>query len=178
MNVSSGIVDGPGPIVGLNAYATTMAALEAHSINLAAELADSGVTVNVYRPGSVEAAMRAWFGSYPAVQRGTDLELGAAPTQYGLVFQRTQSQSRLVVVLIAVNEPRSRGPPFHPFPKALTGPRAEGATLGGPIKTRGAPPRVVPRHRRSHLARMARSHRGRDHRLSRREVVRQAPSQH
>ncbi len=73
VNVSSGILDGLGPTVGLNAYATTMAALETHSINLAAELAASGVTVNVYRPGSVEAAMRAWFGSHPAVQRGTDL---------------------------------------------------------------------------------------------------------
>ncbi len=72
VNVSSGILDGLGPTVGLNAYATTMAALETHSINLAAELADSGVTVNVYRPGSVETAMRAWFGSHPAVQRGTD----------------------------------------------------------------------------------------------------------
>ncbi len=97
VNVSSGIVDGPGPIVGLNAYATTMAALEAHSINLAAELADSGVTVNVYRPGSVEAAMRAWFGSHPAVQRGTDSadRLPASYEQSALISWAQSGQNLL-----------------------------------------------------------------------------------
>jgi NAD(P)-dependent dehydrogenase (short-subunit alcohol dehydrogenase family) len=53
VNVSSGIADHPGAMVGMNAYAATKAALEAHTLNLAAELAGSGVTVNVYRPGSM-----------------------------------------------------------------------------------------------------------------------------
>ena len=53
VNVSSGIVDHPGAMVGLNVYAATKAALEAHTLNLAAEMAGSGVTLNVYRPGSV-----------------------------------------------------------------------------------------------------------------------------
>jgi len=53
VNVSSGIVDHPGAMVGLNAYAATKAALEAHTLSLAAEVAGSGVTLNVYRPGSV-----------------------------------------------------------------------------------------------------------------------------
>jgi NAD(P)-dependent dehydrogenase (short-subunit alcohol dehydrogenase family) len=44
-----------------NAYATTKAALEAHTINLAAELHGTGVTVNVYRPGGVDTAMQAWI---------------------------------------------------------------------------------------------------------------------
>ena len=37
--MSSRIVDHPGAMVGLNAYAATKAALEAHTLNLAAELA-------------------------------------------------------------------------------------------------------------------------------------------
>ncbi len=68
VNVSSGIVANPGSLVGGNAYVTTKAALEAHSINLAAELDGSGVTVNVFRPGIVDTAMQTWIrGQDPAV---------------------------------------------------------------------------------------------------------------
>jgi NAD(P)-dependent dehydrogenase (short-subunit alcohol dehydrogenase family) len=63
VNVSSGIAAHPGAMVGMNAYAATKAALEAHTLNLAAELAGSGVTVNVYRPGSVDTAMQGWIRS-------------------------------------------------------------------------------------------------------------------
>jgi NAD(P)-dependent dehydrogenase (short-subunit alcohol dehydrogenase family) len=73
VNVSSGIVDHPGAMVGLNAYAATKAALEAHTLNLADELARSGVTVNVYRPGSVDTAMQEWFRAQPPAEIGTDL---------------------------------------------------------------------------------------------------------
>jgi 3-oxoacyl-[acyl-carrier protein] reductase len=73
VNVSSGIVDQPGAMVGLNAYAATKAALEAHTLNLAAELAWSGVTLNVYRPGSVDTAMQEWFRSQPPDQIGAAL---------------------------------------------------------------------------------------------------------
>ena len=67
VNVSSGIAERPAGMVGGNAYAATKAALEAHSINLAAELRDTGVTVNVYRPGGVDTAMQAWIrGQDPA----------------------------------------------------------------------------------------------------------------
>ena len=61
VNVSSGIVASPAAMVGANAYAATKAALEAHTVNLAAELAGTGVTVNAYRPGSVDTAMQAWI---------------------------------------------------------------------------------------------------------------------
>jgi NAD(P)-dependent dehydrogenase (short-subunit alcohol dehydrogenase family) len=61
VNVSSGIVANPGFMIGANAYATTKAALEAHTLNLAAELEGTGVTANVYRPGSVDTAMQAWI---------------------------------------------------------------------------------------------------------------------
>jgi NAD(P)-dependent dehydrogenase (short-subunit alcohol dehydrogenase family) len=61
VNVSSGIAAYPAGMVGGNAYAATKAALEAHTVNLAAELAGSGVTVNAYRPGGVDTAMQAWI---------------------------------------------------------------------------------------------------------------------
>jgi NAD(P)-dependent dehydrogenase (short-subunit alcohol dehydrogenase family) len=87
VNVSSGIVDHPGAMVGLNAYAATKAALEAHTVNLAAEVAGSGVTVNVYRPGSVDTAMQAWFRAPPPA------EIGAALHQH---FQASYEQGALI----------------------------------------------------------------------------------
>ncbi|MFI5612125.1 SDR family NAD(P)-dependent oxidoreductase [Amycolatopsis sp. NPDC051903] len=60
VTVSSGIVANPAGMVGGNAYVTGKAALEAHTLNLAAETAGTGVTVNVYRPGSVDTAMQEW----------------------------------------------------------------------------------------------------------------------
>lgn len=57
VNVSSGVVEDPTGMIRANAYQTSKAALEAHTLNLAAELADTGVTVNVYRPGAVDTAM-------------------------------------------------------------------------------------------------------------------------
>jgi NAD(P)-dependent dehydrogenase (short-subunit alcohol dehydrogenase family) len=61
VNVSSGIAVRPAGMIGGNAYATTKAALEAHTLNLAAELTGSGVTVNAFRPGSVDTAMQGWI---------------------------------------------------------------------------------------------------------------------
>ena len=73
VNVSSGIVGRPGSMVRGNAYATTKAALEAHTINLAAELNGTGVTVNVYRPGGVDTAMQAWIREQDPDRIGTAL---------------------------------------------------------------------------------------------------------
>ena len=61
VNVSSAIAAYPAGMVGGNAYATTKAALEAHTVNLAAELRGTGVTVNAYRPGGVDTAMQTWI---------------------------------------------------------------------------------------------------------------------
>jgi 3-oxoacyl-[acyl-carrier protein] reductase len=69
VNVSSSVVGRPASMIGGNAYVTSKAALEAHSINLAAELGDTGVTVNIYRPGTVDTAMQAWIRD----QDGTDI---------------------------------------------------------------------------------------------------------
>jgi NAD(P)-dependent dehydrogenase (short-subunit alcohol dehydrogenase family) len=60
-------------MIGGNAYVTTKAALEAHTINLAAELAGSGVTANVYRPGSVDTAMQAWIRAQSPAKIGAAL---------------------------------------------------------------------------------------------------------
>lgn len=61
VNVSSGIAGDPAAMLRANAYATSKAALEAHTLSLAAELDGTGVTVNAFRPGSVDTAMQAWI---------------------------------------------------------------------------------------------------------------------
>jgi 3-oxoacyl-[acyl-carrier protein] reductase len=61
VDVSSGIVAHPGAMVGGNAYGATKAALEAHVVNLAAELEGTDVTANAFRPGAVDTAMQGWI---------------------------------------------------------------------------------------------------------------------
>jgi 3-oxoacyl-[acyl-carrier protein] reductase len=61
VNVSSGIAAHPAGMIRANAYATSKAALEAHTLNLAAESAGTGVTINVFRPGGVDTAMQAFI---------------------------------------------------------------------------------------------------------------------
>jgi NAD(P)-dependent dehydrogenase (short-subunit alcohol dehydrogenase family) len=73
VNVSSAIAAHPGAMVGMNAYAASKAALEAHTINLAAELSGSGVTVNTFRPGSVDTAMQGWIRSQEPAKIGAAL---------------------------------------------------------------------------------------------------------
>ncbi|GAA1521807.1 hypothetical protein GCM10009741_23680 [Kribbella lupini] len=46
---------------GGNIYAACVAALEAHTVNLAAELSGTGVTVNVLRARRADAALQAWL---------------------------------------------------------------------------------------------------------------------
>jgi 3-oxoacyl-[acyl-carrier protein] reductase len=80
VNVSSAVVAHPETMIGGNAYATGKAAVEAHTVNLAAELAGSGVTVNAYRPGSVDTAMQAYV-------RGQD------PSEIGIALHDRFSRS-------------------------------------------------------------------------------------
>lgn len=46
---------------GGNVYAACVAALEAHSVNLAAELTGTGISVNVLRARTVGTSLRAWL---------------------------------------------------------------------------------------------------------------------
>lgn len=61
VNVSSGVAANPDGMIGGNAYTTTKAALEEHTLNLAAELRDTGVTANIFRPGAVDTSMQGWI---------------------------------------------------------------------------------------------------------------------
>jgi NAD(P)-dependent dehydrogenase (short-subunit alcohol dehydrogenase family) len=71
VNVSSAIAGRPGMMLRFNAYAVTKAALEAYTINIAAELRGTGVTVNAYRPGSVDTAMQSWIREQDPERIGT-----------------------------------------------------------------------------------------------------------
>jgi NAD(P)-dependent dehydrogenase (short-subunit alcohol dehydrogenase family) len=97
VNVSSGIAAHPASMPRANAYATSKAALEAHTVNLAAELAGTGVTVNAYRPGSVDTAMQAWIRRQDPDQIGTELHrrFTSSYRQGSLISPQQSAQSLL-----------------------------------------------------------------------------------
>jgi 3-oxoacyl-[acyl-carrier protein] reductase len=73
INISSGVAARPELMLSANAYATSKVALEAHTVNLAAEFAGSGVTINAYRPGGVDTAMQDWIRDQDPAEIGEDL---------------------------------------------------------------------------------------------------------
>jgi NAD(P)-dependent dehydrogenase (short-subunit alcohol dehydrogenase family) len=73
VNVTAKSAAAPSQLIGGNAYTTSKAALEAHTLNLAAELADTGVTVNAFRPGIVDTAIHDWVRSQPTERIGEGL---------------------------------------------------------------------------------------------------------
>ena len=73
LNVSTGGEVFP-VVPRLTAYLTTKAGLEAFSLNLAAELAGTGVTVNVVRPGMVDTPMQAHARSQTPERLGPSLQ--------------------------------------------------------------------------------------------------------
>ena len=81
VNVSSGVAARPANMVFANAYATSKAALEAHTLNLAAELAGTGVTVNGFRPGRVDTAMQESIRSQPGDK------IGALRTRFTKLYE-------------------------------------------------------------------------------------------
>lgn len=100
-NVSSGIAAHPAAMIGMNAYATSKSALEAHTLNLAAELAGTGVTANVYRPGSVDTAMQGWIRNQPAQEIGaTLLEHFVTSYERGTLLTPEQSARSLLARLV------------------------------------------------------------------------------
>jgi NAD(P)-dependent dehydrogenase (short-subunit alcohol dehydrogenase family) len=97
VNVSSAIAAHPATMIGANAYATSKAALEAHTINLAAELAGTSVTVNAFRPGGVDTAMQAWIRDQEPAQIGTELHTRFVSSYENgaLITAETSAQSLL-----------------------------------------------------------------------------------
>ncbi|HEY3716155.1 MAG TPA: SDR family oxidoreductase [Jatrophihabitantaceae bacterium] len=97
VNVSSGIASHPAGMLRANAYATSKAALEAHTINLAAELAGTGVTINAYRPGTVDTAMQGWIRAQDPYLIGADLHdrFVGAHEQGALISPEQSSKSLL-----------------------------------------------------------------------------------
>jgi 3-oxoacyl-[acyl-carrier protein] reductase len=101
VNVSSGVVDFPGDMVGANAYVTSKAALESHSLNLAAELAGTGVTVNVLRPGMVDTAMQAWIREQPTERVGRALHDRFVQLHDAGILIEPARPARTIVELVA-----------------------------------------------------------------------------
>jgi NAD(P)-dependent dehydrogenase (short-subunit alcohol dehydrogenase family) len=100
VNVSSGIAASPAGMLRANAYATSKAALEAHTVNLAAELDGTGVTVNAFRPGSVDTAMQAWIRGQDPAQVGAELHRRfTASYQDGNLISPQQSAQSLLAHL-------------------------------------------------------------------------------
>jgi len=97
VNVSSGVAANPDGMIGGNAYTATKAALEAHTLNLAAELRESGVTANVFRPGAVDTAMQGWIRQQDPAVIGRDLhERFIAMHKSGTLLTPEQSASALL----------------------------------------------------------------------------------
>ncbi|MHC0067418.1 SDR family NAD(P)-dependent oxidoreductase [Nostoc sp. UIC 10890] len=72
VNVSSAGATGTGTPSG-NAYATSKAALEMMTLNLAAELEGTGVKVNAFRPGTIDTAMQVEARSAPVEVVGENM---------------------------------------------------------------------------------------------------------
>jgi NAD(P)-dependent dehydrogenase (short-subunit alcohol dehydrogenase family) len=100
LNISSGAAAAPGMSRG-NAYAVSKAGLEIMTVNLATEIAGSGVTVNAVRPGLVDTAMQAHIRGLPAEQVGQTIFEQFATNHKEGKLQDPKLPARLVVNLIS-----------------------------------------------------------------------------
>jgi NAD(P)-dependent dehydrogenase (short-subunit alcohol dehydrogenase family) len=100
VNVSSGVVSRPEMMIRGTVYAASKAALEAHTLNLAGELAGTGVTVNVYRPGAVDTEMQAWIRAQNPDRIGSALHRRFVQSHAaGALFTPQQSAAALLARL-------------------------------------------------------------------------------
>jgi NAD(P)-dependent dehydrogenase (short-subunit alcohol dehydrogenase family) len=86
VNVSTGAAAGTG-MIHANAYSVSKAGLEMLTVNLATELAESGVTVNAVRPGGVDTSMQT------QIRTGDPAKIGAALVAR---FQAAYASGRLL----------------------------------------------------------------------------------
>ncbi len=100
VNVSSGVVDFPGDMVSANAYVTSKSALEGHTLNLAAEFAGTGVTVNVLRPGMVNTSMQAWIREQPIDRVGAALHDWFIQMQESGMLVEPDEPARMIAELV------------------------------------------------------------------------------
>ncbi len=105
VNISSGIAQNPQMMIGGTVYAASKAALEAHTLNLAAELDGTGVTANIYRPGAVDTAMQQWIREQPPTAIGQQLHDRFA-TMYasGALLSPQLSATKLLAMLAGNNQ--------------------------------------------------------------------------
>ncbi|MDQ4212900.1 SDR family NAD(P)-dependent oxidoreductase [Microbacterium sp. ASV81] len=73
VNVSSGVAARPEAMIGASTYAATKGALEAQTLSMAAEYANTGVTFNAYRPGTVDTETQLWIRSQDPARVGRSL---------------------------------------------------------------------------------------------------------
>jgi 3-oxoacyl-[acyl-carrier protein] reductase len=74
--------------------------VEAHTLNLAAELTGTGVTVNVFRPGRVDTAMQAWIRDQNPDRVGAELhDRFTRSHEQGALITPEQSASSLLARL-------------------------------------------------------------------------------
>ncbi|MDF1603210.1 SDR family oxidoreductase [Nocardioides sp. YIM 152315] len=104
VNVSSGVVASPSGMIGANTYTFSKAALESHTVNLAAELEGSGVTANIYRPGRVDTSMQEWIrGQVPRLVGGGLVERFRSFHESGALIT-PRASARSLVVRLTSNE--------------------------------------------------------------------------
>jgi 3-oxoacyl-[acyl-carrier protein] reductase len=97
VNVSSNVGSEHTVMIRGNAYTSAKTALEAHSLNLAAELDGTGVWVNPFRPGGVDTSIQQWIRDQPATQIGESMHQSmVAWHQSGTLLKPERSASVLM----------------------------------------------------------------------------------